>query len=157
MGQQNGWGEEGRIAEIAEEGQEVEEKMEVGAEENGGGRFEDGGAEQQEKEMVQKAAALLARIPSLFSDFCEPCSALLLSRLSDLASGTPLSRFRFHFAGWAALWGFRVEFCDGREHLDIVTSLSSMDMEIFSPLTLSLADTAISLSLCGGGCYSNWT
>ena len=38
-------------------------------------------------EAVQKAAALLANLPSLFQGLCEPCSGLLQTRLSEIASG----------------------------------------------------------------------
>jgi hypothetical protein len=73
---------------------EQENKQEGEGEEHG---EEDEEGEEQEHEQVgnienieavQKAAALLANLPSLFQGLCcEPCSGLLQTRLSEIASG----------------------------------------------------------------------
>lgn len=65
--------EEGVGDEHGEEEEEEHEHEQVGNVEN--------------IEAVQKAAALLANLPSLFQGLCEPCFGLLQTRLSEIASG----------------------------------------------------------------------
>lgn len=72
---------------------EQENKQEGEGEEHG--EEEEEGEEQEHEqvgnieniEAVQKAAALLANLPSLFQGLCEPCTGLLQTRLSEIASG----------------------------------------------------------------------
>lgn len=72
---------------------EQENKQEGEGEEHG--EEEEEGEEQEHEqvgnieniEAVQKAASLLANLPSLFQGLCEPCTGLLQTRLSEIASG----------------------------------------------------------------------
>lgn len=75
---------------------EQENKQEGEGEGHGEEEEEEEEGEEQEHEQagdignieaVQKAAALLANLPSLFQGLCEPCSGLLQTRLSEIASG----------------------------------------------------------------------